>query len=209
VEIESELTRAGDHVDELVRLVPFLADAMAADNRGLGDGQPGSPTKNPHRALVNSEVEHAVHVVRLEVRVIDAAGRAMINEQPHRGLDPLDILRPLPGLLRRVHQAGYDTVTGQLCERVAYMLHVVRSALAMDAGDIALACCPECEDGELVIRGAAAQAHVRRVNGQTTRDRGADESITWERATGIECRGCGAYWHPSQARALADRLVAA
>jgi hypothetical protein len=208
-EVEIQLSRAGDQVGELVRLVPFLADALVADARGLGDGMPGSPNRNPHRALVNTEVEHAVHVVRLEVRAVDAAGRAMVNEQPHRGPDPLDILRPMAGLIRRVANAGHVTVALGLGERVAYVLHVVRSALAMDAGDIALACCPLCDGGTLVIPGQRAEAHVQRVNGQTTVDRGADEAITWERAIGIECRGCGAYWHPSQARALAEYLVAA
>lgn len=207
-EIEAELTRAGDHCGELLRLVPFLADALVADNRGIGDGQPGSPTKNPHRSPVNTDVQHAVHVVRLEVRAVDAAGRAMINEQPHGG-DELAILRPLAGLIRRVHMAGHSQVALGLGERVAYVLATVRRALAMDAPDIELACCPLCEDGVLVIPGAAAAAHVQRFNGVTQLDRGADEAITWDRAVGIECRGCGTFWHPSQARALADRLVAA
>lgn len=201
------LSDAGEAAGELVRLLPFLPDALQAD-AGTGDGQPGSPTKNVHRSLVNGDVLHTIALAQREVPAIDAQARAVLGEHPHPG-DALDILRPLPGVLNRLHGQGFDDLAREYAYRLLRVHRSVRRSLNLSTPDIRLGHLhPGC-GGELVLPGREAVAHVRiTAEGRVQLDRGEHEAVTWGLASGIACRGCGEQWHPSQARMLADTLAA-
>jgi hypothetical protein len=206
--MDTLLSEAGDAAVELVRLLPFLPEALSAD-AGTGDGQPSAPVKDVHRSLVNGDVLHSISYVQREVPAIDAQARRVLGETPHGG-DVLDILRPMPALIVRVDLAGFDDLAREYAYRLLRVHRSVRSSLHLTTPDIPLGYeHPGC-GGQLVLPGRHAEAHVRITgDGRVQLDRGQREAITWGLATGIECRQCGASWHPSQARALAEWLNAA